>query len=475
MKKRYMQFYKRSIQNYKIEVSKIAIFFTVIFTLVFALSFHRWDDDGIIVADAINYYVYLPAGVIYQDLDFEFGKEMPEDIVRKKLSNFPSPINRPVIKMTMGVAFFMLPFFTVGHIIASLSDTYANNGYSAPYYFMIFVSALFYLWVGLYYLRKLLLLFFEEASVAIVIILIVLATNLLFYVAMEPGVSHVYNFTLISMFLYFSFKWLSNPTYKIAILLGLLLGFITLIRPSNSIIVLFPLLILLFDKNSLQSKVLIIKENLPKILLALVFMIVVLIPQMIYWKLFTGQWLFYTYGTESFYFNNPHIFEGLLSYRKGWLIYTPIMFFSIVGLFFLLKKHARLVLPIIIFSSLNLYIIFSWWCWWYGGSYGARPMIDTYAIYAIPLAAFVQFFINKKIWKQLAIGSIFIFFIYFNTFQIRQYNIALLHYANMTKEAYWGILFKMHYPDNYVDLIQTPDYESAAAGKDEQLDRDKQK
>jgi len=249
----------------------------------------------------------------------------------------------------------------------------------------------------------------------------------------------------------------------------LLLGFITLIRPSNLLIALFPFLVFVFEKGSFQNKVTFIQKNILKLFFVIVLLLLVLVPQMIYWKLFTGQWVFYTYGTESFYFNNPHIIKGLFSYRKGWLVYTPIMFFSIIGLFFLIKKHTRLVIPILIFSFLNLYVIFSWWCWWYGGSYGARPMIDTYAIYAIPLAAFVQFIIAKKIWKRIVVGGLFIFFIYFNTFQIRQYNIALLHYANMTKEAYWGILFKMHYPENYIDLIQTPDYESAAAGKEEEL------
>jgi len=325
------------------------------------------------------------------------------------------------------------------------------------------------LWLGLLYLRKLLLSFFKEEAVAIVLILIVMATNLLYYATIEPGMSHVYNFALISMFIYFSFKWLSKASWKRTIILGLLLGIITLIRPINSLVVLFPLLVFLLGQESFHDKWSFIKNNILKILLAFVFMMLVILPQMIYWKLFTGQWIYYSYGAEIFYFNNPHIFEGLLSFRKGWLVYTPIMFFSIIGLFFLIKSHKRLVLPIVIFSILNLYVIFSWWCWWYGGSYGSRPMIDTYAIYAIPLAAFIQFFLNKKVWKRVLIGSVFVFFIYFNTFQIRQYNGSLLHYADMTKEAYIEILFKLHTPENYYDLLQKPDYESALKGEDEKL------
>lgn len=452
-------------------ISQLSVVFTLVFTLFFGVSFHRWSNDTLIVSDALDYYAYLPAAVIYHDLNFEFEKEFPPEIAKKKLLKFKSGIGKPVIKMSMGVAFCNLPFFILGHAYASISDDLENNGYSAPYYFMVFVAAMFYLWLGLFYLRKLLLSFFDDATVALVILLIALATNLLFYVTLEPGMSHVYSFALITMFVYFSFQWLIEPNWKRSVILGFLLGMVTLIRPSNSLIALFPILVFFFSQDSLQDKLLFIKINILKLLLALVFMMLVILPQLIYWKTFTGQWVYYTYIGEKFYFNNPHIFEGLFSYRKGWLVYTPIMFFSIFGLFFLIKKNGRLVIPIVVFSLLNFYVIYSWWCWWYGGSYGSRPMIDTYVIYAIPLAAFVQYFINKKVWKRLLIGSVFVFFIYFNTFQIRQYTIGLLHYAEMTKAAYWEIVFKMQYPENYIELIQKADYESALKGEDEKLDK----
>jgi len=469
--KKFIHLTKHLFQIIISNISQASILFVLVFALLFGNSFHRWDDDTLIVADAVDYYAYLPAALIYHDLGFGFEKDFAPELAKKKLLKFNSPINKPVIKMSMGVAFCNLPFFALAHLYASNSDEYENNGYSAPYYFMVFIAALFYLWLGLFYLRKLLLFFFSDAAVAVVILLIALATNLLFYVTLEPGMSHVYSFALISMFVYFSFQWLKEPNWKPAAILGLLLGAVTLIRPSNSIIALFPVLVFFLSQDSLKDKWLFIKNNILKILLALVFMLLVILPQLLYWKTFAGQWVYYTYIGEHFYFNNPHIYEGLFSYRKGWLVYTPIMFFSFLGLFFLIRKNWRLVIPIVVFSLLNFYVIYSWWCWWYGGSYGSRPMIDTYVIYAIPLAAFVQYFINKKVWKRIIVGSIFIFFIYFNTFQIRQYTIGLLHYAEMTKEAYWEILFKMQYPENYIDLIQKADHESALKGEDEKLEK----
>lgn len=453
-----------------LNLSKLSLLVTLLTTLFFGLSFHRWDDDWLIVADAVDYYLYLPAGIIYNDLSLEFKNELSEELVKKKIKYQPSPSGKNVIKMTMGIAILTSPFFIAGHLIASFSEVYENNGFSAPYYFMSFISALFWLWVGLFFLRKFLIQYFNDISVAVVLILVVLATNLLFYTSIEPGMAHVYSFAFISMFIYFSFKWLSNPDYKTSIISGLLLGFIILLRPSNILIVLLPLMFFIFDGSNFKSKVAFIQKHFLKLLLAAFFMMIVLLPQLIYWKTFTGRWFYYSYTVERFFFNNPHIIKGLFSYRKGWLLYTPIMFFAIIGLINLWKTQRQFVFPILIFSLLNMYVIYSWWNWWYGGSYSSRPMIDSYAVYAIPMAAFVQYLFQKKIWKRILIGGVFCFFIYFNTFQIRQYSIGLLHYSNMTKEAYWAILFKMRYPENYDELIQATDQKSALEGKEEQLD-----
>src|SRR5690349_18012744 len=83
--------------------------------------------------------------------------------------------------------------------------------------------------------------------------------------------------------------------------------------------------------------VLLWNDRLQIVLAACVFMIP-WIPQMIYWKYYTGTFLFYTYGEEGFYFFNPQLFNVLLSYRKGWLVYTPIMVFALIGFFFMKKK-----------------------------------------------------------------------------------------------------------------------------------------
>ena len=193
----------------------------------------------------------------------------------------------------------------------------------------------------------------------------------------------------------------------------------------------------------------------------------VIFPQLVYWKYSTGSWVYYSYGEEGFYFNHPHIFDGFFSYRKGWFIYTPIMLFFVAGFFFMRKRIPELFLPLSIFLLLNIYVVFSWWCWWYGGSFGARPMIDSYGFLALPFAALVEKVIHQKKWQKIMAAAFLLFFMYLNLFQTRQYRTSMIHWDSMTKQAYWKVFLREQWPENYEKLISPPDYAKALKGKKE--------
>ncbi len=156
--------------------------------------------------------------------------------------------------------------------------------------------------------------------------------------------------------------------------------------------------------------------------------------------------------------------QVLFSYRNGWLIYTPVMFFAIAG-FFLLKKDLKKYLWLNVLTTVVLLYVFScWWTWWFGGGHGYRPMIDLYGILAIPMAAsFRKIFANGWFFKFLLIG-ILGFFIHLNLFQQSQYSKALLHWDAMTEEAYWSIFLQRKWPKNYGEKLDHPNYEKAVEG-----------
>ncbi|MDZ7743344.1 MAG: hypothetical protein U5Q03_16805 [Bacteroidota bacterium] len=418
----------------------------------------------IIRSDTRIYYSYLPAAFIYNDLTFDRSEDLIK-LFGKEWKN-TAPNGNKVVKMTMGNAVCWLPFFGLAHLYSELSP-WPSGGFSEPYHMAIFVSALFYLFVGLFFLRKLLLKYFGDLTVSIVIIVIVFGTNLYYYAVDEPGMSHLNSFSLIIVFLYFSLSFVKNPARKNAILSGALLGLISLIRPTNVIVGIIPLLVWFINHRSTDRKLTNLKENAVNIILLIVFFLLLFSPQMIYWKIQTGQFFYNSYHEEGFFFFEPHIIDGLFSYRKGWLIYTPVMFFSIAGFFFMRNRASGLRIPLLVFFVLFIYLVFSWWCWWYGGGFGSRPMIDTYGVLAISMAASVDFLIRQNTWIKAISFAVLVFLISLNIFQVSQYRKTLIHYDGMTKSAYWAVFLKKEQPTDYEKLIDNPDYESALKGGDE--------
>ncbi len=88
----------------------------------------------------------------------------------------------------------------------------------------------------------------------------------------------------------------------------------------------------------------------------------------------------------------PHMYtpNGYSMVYSLFLILSDI-FYTIVGLIYL-----RNFVPILLLFTLFTYVIFSWWCWWYGGGLSIRPMIDVYCIFAIGLAAFIHTILQAK-------------------------------------------------------------------------------
>jgi hypothetical protein len=444
-------------------LSLLTIFALVIICALYGKKLDRWGQNQIIQNDAISYYAYLPATFIFGDLNFGFTKELPENF-EGKIWLQTAPNGKPILRMTMGLAILWIPFFLFAHLFALITGISAL-GYSWPYSFSVFAAALFYLFAGCFFLRKILSRYFSDLTTSVVLILIVMATNLIYYVISEPGMSHVYNFALITAFLYYSMEWTENPSSKYSVILGLLTGLIVLIRPTNMLVLIFPALTGIQSFSTLRNRIV---KNWRLILLAGLMALLVLIPQMVYWKLQTGHFIFNSYLEQGkFYFGKPQIINGLFSYRKGWLVYTPVMIFSFAGLVFLKKKAPNLFYPVLLFCFINMYVVYSWWCWWYGGSFGSRPMIDTYGVMAIPLAALIHRIFKREFWIKGVAVVLLAGLVYLNQFQMKQYQTSLLHWDSMTKKAYWGILFHKHWPANYADLIKIPDYDRALKGEKE--------
>ncbi len=403
--------------------------------------------------DMLAYYGYLPAFFIHGDLTLNSVPEAEEGYYTWTV---PAENGR-VFKMTMGVAIMNAPAFFIADTFARLG-TENRTGHDSRYYFFVFLSAVFFFSRGLKYCYEIAVEFAGPVLSFIVVLIIGFGSNLMYYAFDEPMMSHVYSFFLYALLLRSTLNWVKTADWRSTWGIGLAIGLLTLIRPIHGIAALIPIIYTLSGRISLKGR-------WPQIFGAATLAVFCVVPQLLYWKVLSGEWLFYSYGEEGFFFSSPMILNGLLGFRKGWFIYTPVAFLILPGLYLLFRERRSLFLASTVFLSAYIYIVFSWWCWWYGGSFGSRPMVDILPI-CIPMIALAIDRFRLKARAPLAIPIALAFiFIFLNRFQSDQYRSSLLHWDGMNSELYQEIWLDKHFPKNYEELVQRPDYEAALKGE----------
>ncbi|MBL7820870.1 MAG: hypothetical protein JNL65_09650 [Saprospiraceae bacterium] len=444
-------------------ISFLSLILTIALISFANFNIKKWKNLSTIDWDVIGYYDYLPATFIYHDYFMDFIRTDPKYVEKHMFWPVNASNGNFVNKYTMGMSVMYAPFFFLAHIKTQAS--HANpNGFSWYYHKYIHLSCLFYLIIGLVFLRKFLLKWFSEWSVAISIPSICLGTNLFYYASSEAAMSHAYSFSLSAIFLFYVYKWFENQKLVYALLIGISLGLMSLIRPINLCFALFPLLYGVQNLKDVQKNALIFFQYQKHIIWIVVLIGLIWMPQLLYWKSVTGNFFYYSYQDERFFFFNSHPLLGMFSFRNGWLIYTPIFIFSIIGMYILFFKKHALRWTVVLFFSLYCYIVFSWWCWWYVG-FGNRGMIDLYALLAIPFGAAISYILTQSYRIKAPVITLVFLLILFSQFQSWQYRNGMLHFDSMNWNAYKASFGKTKFDDAIKNSLIQPDYEKAKKGE----------
>jgi hypothetical protein len=385
--------------------------------------------------DAFGYYMYLPSTIIYNDatqlkwlpaIDSQYAVigGWQYQTIKEKNGNF-------VFKYLGGVALMELPFFLVGHAVAKMTD-YPPDGFSAPYQYALLAAAFFYAFLGLFLLRRFLLFYFDDKTVAFTLLLLTLATNWVQYVAVDSAMSHVYIFPLYALILFLSKKWHDKPSSKTAFCIGLTIGLATICRPTEAIMLFIPLLWHTHTKAAAALKWGQVSRNKSHVWVAILGGILAVLPQIIYWKIASGKFIIDT--GSKWVFLNPY-FRVLFGFEKGWFVYTPVTILFVLGLLFI-KKHP-FGKAIITFCLLNIWIIIAWDDWHYGASYSCRALMQSYPVFALPLAVTIDKMMLSR-FKSI-FYALFFYLIFVNLFQIYQYNANIIRFDENNFDYYKSI------------------------------------
>jgi len=429
-----------------------------------ALLSGKWEKKINLKWDVSAYYLYLPAALIYQDL-FHLRFYSQIDTLYRPSNDFRNYAITPyaltgkkILKYPVGVALFELPAFALATLWCSIDSSFPADGWSEPYQLAIALCSILFTTWGLWLLFLFLRHWFPVLPVVLTLIVIGLGTNLFLYSAIEPGLSHPYLFFLYALIMYATAKWYRNPDYVYAGILGFALGMTAITRPTDLIVAIFPVLWLSGDQSEYSRGSLLWLKHWRKTGLALMAFCLPVIVQLIYWKAATGYWLYYSYEEEGFIWGKWHILDGLFSYRKGWFIYTPLALLGFLGWIFLYKdKRLRFfLLPSILYFAFSFWVVFSWWMWWYGGSFGSRVMIQSLALLAFPMCAFFRELFRSYLVVRLILIILLAGGIFLNLFQSWQYHKAIIHWDSMNKAYYWRVFGKTSITSEDLLLLQPP-------------------
>jgi len=426
--------------------------------LVLALSivFFRfvYPPVNILSWDVFGYYLYLPARFIYHDVGMHdmgwvkgiFDKYQVSDSLYQV---YAVSGDGWVIKYSMGLALLNAPAFFIANALAGILG-YPADGFSLPYQYSFAISGLVWAIAGIFMFRKVLRLFFDELTSGILLILIVLGTNYFQLTAFDGMLTHNYLFTLYTFIVWFTIKWHRQPKASTATWLGLFLGLAILTRPSELVCLLIPLLWGIHDKESLADKWNTVSVHWKHLFFLALTLVLAGLPQLMYWKSVTAHWLYYSYNNpgEGFEFFRPYTLQVLFSFRKGWLVYTPVMAAALAGFYFLYRRNKPLFPVIVLYFLVNMWVVSSWTCWWYaGGSYSQRTLLSSYVLLALPLGYLVDAARKARTAVRIVLFASLSLMVILNIFQTWQWAHGILDKTRMTRAYYFAIFGKTSVPD----------------------------
>lgn len=438
-------------------VKSIAVEIFIIFILIFIINNYFINDKVRIKGDGVYYYDFLPSLFIHHDF-VRIGRPIQQDSAfYNRINTLPLYLDYGtgyrVNKCPSGTAVCQLPFFIIAALTTHCEGNF-NDGYQLPFQRAVYFAAIFYLFLTIILLRKILELY-DVKKFAIIWsqLLLVLGTSVTNYTNYDPGYSHIYSLFAITAFIFFGRSYFVKRNLKHFIYACIFLGLTLVIRQVNLLVLLF-IPFMAGSAENLKSGFALLFKHYKTLLIGILLFLAICFIQCLSWYLQTGSFFIYSYPGETFNFTEPQIINVLFSYKKGLFVYTPVLFFSLFGIVWLMiKRKFYLAITWFSFFAILTYIISSWWSWWYGCSYGMRPYIDFYAIFFIPFAMMLDGMNNKL---RIVIVVLSFLTIPLNIIQTYQYKNYILHWINMDKEKYWKVFLKTS--EKYRLLIWKQDY-----------------
>jgi hypothetical protein len=342
---------------------------------------------GRLGGDGYEYYVLLSSPLVDGDLDFA------NDFELLGAQAVTSPHGETTSRVAVGQALFWAPPFLLAHfamkVASALGGVGMADGTTAPYQAAVTTATYVYGFIGLLLLEGLLRRLFGSAVAALSVLGIWLATPLQFYMVANPFMSHGTSSFVAAVFVV---TWLrarpgANPGAWGAV--GVAGALLALIRPQDAVFLAGPAVDLLVMSGPRRRAALAYAAG-PLLAAAL---------QVLVWVALYGSAFAGVVSEQNWVARHwPPGIEFLLSSRHGLLTWTPLYVVAIAGWVVVFVRDRSLARGLLLIFVLAVVVNGSMADWWGSDSFGQRRMLSLTPLFALGLAASVDFCRRRPLW-----------------------------------------------------------------------------
>jgi len=346
-------------------------------------------------SDGFYYFAYLRS--IAFDGDVEFTNDYKLLGLGDKVHLFnPTPTGYAQSAWTIGPAIVWAPFFAAAHPIAgrlaSAGADVSTNGISYPYRQAVCIAGLFYALLGCWFTYRLTTLFFDRRLAAGAVALVICGSFMLWYIVKEPSMTHAPSMAGVAGLVWMWARTHGRRTRLQWALLGLVAGFITLIRWQNALFAILPAyeaLTMLVAAARRRERTA-VTSTLVAGAIFTACAVIGFVPQMIAWKSIYGSFLAVSPVGPQIRWWDPQLVDILWSARNGLFSWSPILYLGAIGLVLFAVSRPWIGVPALAAIAVMTYFNASIQDWWGSAGYGGRRFEGTLPLFALGVAAFVS-------------------------------------------------------------------------------------
>lgn len=400
----------------------------ILFLLMAPLATRR-----IYASDEIKYYAYTHSLFFDGDLDFSNDYLHWYDLdpvkflaIKTDLYETREPTGLPTNEAPIGTGLLWMPSYAVAHLLTlgarAIGFDVKADGWSDPYIAAVCLTSYLFGCLGLLLCWSIAAHYFGKRLAAFAVVVIWFSTSLIFYTVIAPPWSHATSLLVVTLFIWYWHR--TRPaggklrSWGQWVLLGLLGGLMMLVREQDALFLVIPgieVLVALARLRTVdrrpstagggsaslarQAAGLVVGLALMGFAAAVAF-----IPQLIAYKVLTGNFGPSKVVSGKFTFTSPNAFNVLFNPEHGLILWTPIVGVALLGMVLFWKRDRVMVGALMLAFVLQVYIAGSFLTWQSASSFGQRRFINCTLIFVLGACALIAWALSKGVPKWLVVG-----------------------------------------------------------------------